>query len=931
MASPRTDSSIDSDSSSLHEEDPSTRPEAERSQWRSGYDCQFVGEILPEEGECPICHLIHRHPYQLRCGKRICKECIEKIRAKSQLCPFCNEVDVTSFPDVAHMQYLGRYNVNCPNRSKGCEWEGQLADLDRHLNLETATEKQLKGCLFSRIKCKFRAVGCQVELLHKDMPEHERQSVAEHSVALSRTLQRALADITSLQGDITSLQGDSTSLQGDITSLQGDITTLQGDSTSLQGDITTLRGDSTSFRRDITSLQGDSTSLQGDITTLQGDSTSLRGDITSLQGDITTLRGDSTSFRRDITSLQGDSTSLQGDITFLQGKMQALISNNEQTTGAMQDSLNAMRDSLNAMRDGQDKMQERITAQGKRSWGVAILAIVAIVSIAVLAGVVTMRSGQHSVNGIQYREDRTGFCRFDDGMMESECIDKEAREEWCNELDSRMEHEQKERRDELDRRMEQAQKERRDELDRRMEQAQKKRRDELDRRMEQAQKERRDELDRRMEQSQKERRNELDSGMEQAQKERRNELDRRMEQAQKERCNELDRRMEQAQKERRNELDSRMEQKQKERRNELDSRMEQEQKERRNELDSRMEQAQTERRDELDSGMEQAQKERRNELDRRMEQAQKERHDELDSRMEQAQKERRDELDSRMEQEQTERHNELDRRMEQAQKERRNKLDRRMEQEQTERRDELDRKVEEVLLQVSEYETAERQERQQLQGQLSELQDQLDQDIETRQKTDIEHSHEVAGVDVNMLQVRQNAVLKHLRMFPHEDILPFEFEIKEFKKNWESGNLWYSPPFYTDINGYKMCICVEARGKDGKYVSVTAFLMAGVADDDLKWPFREDITIELMNQASSSRWNPLSYFRSKKESHFKTFQFKTTRVPKSNRRVTSGERALDGLRISRFIAHDNLENDSEEGTQYLKDDTLKFRISASSA
>ena len=81
----------------------------------------------------------------------------------------------------------------------------------------------------------------------------------------------------------------------------------------------------------------------------------------------------------------------------------------KQTTGAMQDSLNAMQDSLNdmqdAMRDGQNKMQERITALSTRLWrGVALLAVAAIVSIAVLAGVVTMRSGQHSVNGIQYRQ-----------------------------------------------------------------------------------------------------------------------------------------------------------------------------------------------------------------------------------------------------------------------------------------------------------------------------------------------------------------------------------------------------------------------------------------------------------------------------------------------------------------------------------------------
>ena len=276
----KASSSAESDSSSLHEKDPSTRPEAERSQCRGGYDCQFVGEILPEEGECPICDLIYSDPHQMRCcGKRICGRCVEKIKAKSQPCPFCKEVDVSPYPDKAHMQSLGSYKVNCPNRSKhnsseGCEWEGQLSELDRHLNLEPMTEKQLKGCLFSKIKCRFcfelferhfinthhsqeclkrpyecayceykasfeevtqhsnecpsapvtcpnncelvvfrsdlerhrnhdcpleieqcefRAVGCQVELPRKDMPEHKRQNVAEHSVALSTTLQRAMA------------------------------------------------------------------------------------------------------------------------------------------------------------------------------------------------------------------------------------------------------------------------------------------------------------------------------------------------------------------------------------------------------------------------------------------------------------------------------------------------------------------------------------------------------------------------------------------------------------------------------------------------------------------------------------------------------------------------------------------------------------------
>ena len=89
--------------------------------------------------------------------------------------------------------------------------------------------------------------------------------------------------------------------------------------------------------------------------------------------------------------------------------------------------------------------------------------------------------------------------------------------------------------------------------------------------------------------------------------------------------------------------------------------------------------------------------------------------------------------------------------------------------------------------------------------------------------------------------------------------------MKDFAKHKSDGSDWFSPPFYTDTYSYKMCIRVEARGKDKRYISVTAFLRAGVADDDLKWPFQENITIELINQASSSCWNPLSYFVRRKK------------------------------------------------------------------
>ena len=107
------------------------------------------------------------------------------------------------------------------------------------------------------------------------------------------------------------------------------------------------------------------------------------------------------------------------------------------------------------------------------------------------------------------------------------------------------------------------------------------------------------------------------------------------------------------------------------------------------------------------------------------------------------------------------------------------------------------------------------------------------------------YDRQTAEGHISRLQKQQNVFLTHLKLipWPHEDILPFEFEMKDFEMHKKDGDSWYSPPFYTDINGYKICIGVDATGNARKYVAVSAFLMAGVADDDLKWPFQEDINI----------------------------------------------------------------------------------------
>ena len=140
----------------------------------SGFDCKFV-EKPPKafQTDCPVCLLILCEPYQVTCcGKSFCKECIGKIKAISQPCPTCKQDKFESFPNKGLQQPLYGFAVFCSDKERGCVWEGELGQLDQHINSNPDKEKQLVGCAYTNIVCIF------CDKLH---PRHEME---QHQASL---------------------------------------------------------------------------------------------------------------------------------------------------------------------------------------------------------------------------------------------------------------------------------------------------------------------------------------------------------------------------------------------------------------------------------------------------------------------------------------------------------------------------------------------------------------------------------------------------------------------------------------------------------------------------------------------------------------------------------------------------------------------------
>ena len=91
-------------------------------------DKSFVERLL-----CPICHEVLNAPVQTSCGHLFCGRCLKRARSKN--CPSCREkFEEEPRRDKFNEREIRNLIVKCQNSSRGCEWEGELGNVESHQN-----------------------------------------------------------------------------------------------------------------------------------------------------------------------------------------------------------------------------------------------------------------------------------------------------------------------------------------------------------------------------------------------------------------------------------------------------------------------------------------------------------------------------------------------------------------------------------------------------------------------------------------------------------------------------------------------------------------------------------------------------------------------------------------------------------------------------
>ena len=160
-----------------------------------------------------------------------------------------------------------------------------------------------------------------------------------------------------------------------------------------------------------------------------------------------------------------------------------------------------------------------------------------------------------------------------------------------------------------------------------------------------------------------------------------------------------------------------------------------------------------------------------------------------------------------------------------------------------------------------------------------------------------------------------NADIRALKEDLQQDISTSRWLLK-FRVKYTEEEV-FSPAFYTHTHGYRMCVRVYPNGYgDGKgtHVSIFVFMMRGPFDDNLKWPFRGEITIQIVNQAGD-------------HDHVKQIiHYNDETLDDYTSRVIGSERATNAWGFHQVLAHSRLGYNAARKTQYLKNNHLIVRV-----
>ncbi len=175
---------------------------------------------------CPVSsELLVEQPHQTSCcGQHISQQAANRLVRERKPCPMCKDEEFNTQPDKYFTRKVRQLKVRCPHKKSGCEWTGELGDLNHHTTacpkrpwncqycdfeetyeigdehisvcanypfvcpnqcgIETFrrrdADSHLLECPLQLVECEFAGNGCVVKVPRRDLAGHMTENAQHH-------------------------------------------------------------------------------------------------------------------------------------------------------------------------------------------------------------------------------------------------------------------------------------------------------------------------------------------------------------------------------------------------------------------------------------------------------------------------------------------------------------------------------------------------------------------------------------------------------------------------------------------------------------------------------------------------------------------------------------------------------------------------------
>ena len=246
---------------------------------KGGYDCDFINDP-PKSLECTICLLTLREPHVISCcGNHFCRPCVERVQRDRKPCPLCNDPNFTVLLHKGVMREINALLVRCPQKELGCGWEGELGQLQRHLDPGAGLNE--RGCGFVEVGCVYECGGRflrgeihghELEMCPRRPVEVVMASIVKRLDALTVENQEIKAENQQLKREVVQLK-DSLATKAEVTQLKNGLAT--------KAEVTQLK-DGLVTKAEVTQLKDGLALSKAEVTQLKDGLALSKAEVTRL-------------------------------------------------------------------------------------------------------------------------------------------------------------------------------------------------------------------------------------------------------------------------------------------------------------------------------------------------------------------------------------------------------------------------------------------------------------------------------------------------------------------------------------------------------------------------------------------------------------------------------------------------------------------------